>query len=243
MKNVNYRFTIGLVLIMTLLSCENNNTRVIPSNNVTSQFMDITGYTALVLNTAFEAEIYFSDTELPIEIVANDNLHQYVEIVKTSDELRVELQKNVNISGPAQLKVILSTGYLKAYTANGASVISLMDTLMADDVTINLSGASKMDGAMVVQNLSADLQDASSLDLSGETTYLGLTASGASRVSGFLFSCLNLDADLSGASEVELTVNEKINITASGASILSYKGDGAIESQNLKNASMIVKVD
>ena len=228
-----------MVLILAAMSCEKTNNMVIPSNNITSEFRDIDGYAELEVNDAFEVEVNFTETPQPVEIIANENLHQYIEIVKTSDRLVVSLQNNTSISGAATLKVVLSTGYLKGYTANGASLISLMDTLSASQVAINLTGASKMSGSIITQSLSADIRDASLLDISGETTDLNLNAQGASRMNGYSFSCVNLDADLSGASEAELTVNGKIIIKASGASILRYKGGATIESQDLKDASTV----
>jgi hypothetical protein len=239
MKKEIYKTLAGMVLILAAMSCEKTNNRVIPSNNITSEFRDITGYAELEVNDAFEVEVNFTETPQPVEIIANENLHQYIQIVKTPDRLVVGLQNNTSISGAATLKVVLSTGYLKGYTANGASLISLMDTLSASQVAINLTGASKMSGSIITQSLSADIRDASLLDITGEAIDLNLNAQGASRMSGYSFSCVNLDADLSGASESELTVNGKIIIKASGASNLRYKGGATIESQDLKDASTV----
>jgi hypothetical protein len=243
MKNYLNKSAIGLVIILAVMSCEKKNNQVIPSNNITIEFRDITGYTELGVNDAFEVEVNFTDTPKPVEIIANENLHQYIEIVKSSDKLLIGLQNNMSISGASTLKVVLSTGYLTGYTINDASLVQLVDTLLAGQVTLNLTGASHLNGPMIVQGLSANLQDASLLNIAGETVDFNLTASGASNISGYSFSCQDLDADLSDASLAELTVNGKINIKASGASILRYKGDGTIESQDLRNASEVIKID
>ncbi|MEE9462634.1 MAG: DUF2807 domain-containing protein [Bacteroidales bacterium] len=242
MKNYLIKAAIGLVIILAVMACEKNTT-VIPSDNITIEYRDIAGYTELDVNDVFEVQVNFSDTPEPVEIIANENLHQYIEVEKSSDKLLIRLQDNVSISGKAQLKVVLTTGYLTGYTANGASLIQLEDTLQASQVAIYLTGASNMSGAMIIQSLSADLRDASLLYITGETTDFSLTASGASNMNGYSFSCLNLDADLSDASLAELTVNGKINIKASGASILRYKGNGTLESQDLKDASKVIKID
>ena len=243
MKNYFIKAAIGLVIILAVMACEKKNNHVIPTNNITSEFRDITGYTELGVNDAFEVEVNFTDTPQPVEIIANENLHQYIEIVKSSDKLLIGLQNNISISGASTLKVVLSTGYLTGYSVNDASLVRLVDTLLAGQVTLNLTGASHLNGSMIVQGLSANLLDASLLDITGETTDLSLTASGASSMRGYSLSCLDLDSDLADASEVELTVNGKINIKASGASILRYKGNGTIESQDLKDASKVFKID
>ena len=77
-------FGMGVFLTLAVMSCEDKNNGIVPSQNITSEFVDISGYSALEVNDAFEAEINFSETEQPIEIIANENLHPYIEVVKTS---------------------------------------------------------------------------------------------------------------------------------------------------------------
>ena len=234
---------LGAGLILAIMSCENKNTNIIPSSNISSEYMDISGYSGLEIDATFLAEVSFTDSEEPIEIIANENLHPYVIIEKVSDVLKVRLSDNVNISGPATLKVILKTGTISSFKAGGASEISLMDTLSANTVQINLYGASKMDGSLSVQSLITDLNDASSLDVNGTTVDFEIKASGASKASDYNFACDYLDARLTGASEGRFTVLKEIEITASDASNLFYKGDAVITSQSLTGASTVVKVD
>ena len=87
----------------------------------------------------------------------------------------------LNISGQATLKVILKTGFISSYRAGGASETSLMDTLSANTVHINLYGASKMNGSLSVQSLINDLNDASSIDING-TVNFEINTSGASNL-------------------------------------------------------------
>ena len=243
MKTKLFKLMLGAGLILAIMSCENKNTNIIPSTNISSEYMDISGYSGLEIDATFLAEVNFTDSEEPIEIIANENLHSHVIIEKVSDVLKVRLSDNVNISGPATLKVILKTGFISSYRAGGASEISLMDTLSANTVHINLYGASKMNGSLSVQSLIADLNDASSLDINGTAVNFEINASGASKASDYYFACDYLDARLTDASEGRFTVLKEIEITASGASNQFYKGDAVITSQSLTGASTIVKVD
>jgi len=243
MKTKIFKLLLCSILILPIISCENKNTNIIPSQNITSQYVEITGYSGLEIDATFQAEVSFTDSEEPIEIIANENLHPYVIIEKVSDVLKVRLTDNVNISGPATLKVILKTGTISSFKAGGASEISLMDTLSANTVHINLYGASKMNGSLSVQSLIANLNDASSLDINGTAVNFEINASGASKTSDYNFTCDYLDANLSDASEARFTVLKEIEITASGASNLFYKGEAVITSQSLTGASTVVNVD
>jgi len=243
MKTKLFKLLLCVSLTIVVVSCENKNTNIIPSSNISSQYVDITGYSGLEIDAAFLAEVSFTDSEEPIEIIANENIHPHVIIEKVSDVLKVRLSNNVNISGPATLKVILKTGIISSFRAAGASEITLTNTLSANTVHINLYGASKMNGSLSVQSLITDLNDASFLDLDGTADNFELKASGASKVSDYNFTCDYLDTKLTGASEARFTVLKEIEITASGASNLFYKGDAVITSQSLTGASAVVKVE
>jgi len=243
MKTKLFKLMLGAGLILAIMSCENKNTNIIPSTNISSEYMDISGYSGLEIDATFLAEVNFTDSEEPIEIIANENLHSHVIIEKVSDVLKVRLSDNVNISGPATLKVILKTATISSFKAGGASEISLMDTLSSNNVHISLNGASKMNGSLSVQSLIADLNDASSLDINGTAVNFEINASGASKASDYNFVCDYLDANLSDASEARFTVLKEIEIIASGASNLFYKGDVVITNQSLTGASTVVKVD
>ena len=57
------------------------------------------------------------------------------------------------------------------------------------------------------------------------------------------FETNHLIANLEGASNVYMTVQQQLDVTASGASNLYYMGSGVIGVQNLSDASHITKVD
>ena len=210
-KNIS-AILISAGLLLATLSCEKNNT-IVPSNSISSQYSDISGYSELEVDATIQAEVSFSDSEELIEIVANDNLHSYIIVEKVSDVLKVRLRDNVNISGPATLKVILTSGYLNSLSAKGASKIELMDTLFTERAQINVYGASRIDGPISVQSVSANLYDASTLNLEGQAINYLLRASGASRANDYFFSCENLEASLSDGSEAKLTVHKRIDVS------------------------------
>jgi len=53
----------------------------------------------------------------------------------------------------------------------------------------------------------------------------------------------NLMAELSGGSSIILSVQDELDVTASGASTVFYKGNGVIVNQELSGGSEIVKTD
>jgi len=80
------------------------------------------------------------------------------------------------------------------------------------------------------------------MNLVGHSDVLVFDANGASYMEGYEFDTDNLEADLNGSSNLHLTVNNKMDVRANGASYVYYMGNGIISSQNLNGASEIIKV-
>jgi len=232
---------IGLSLIFN--SCKKDEDKVTPSANVTKQEFSFSDYNILDVENAFEVNLTFSDSEEKIEIEANENLHQYINVGENSNTLFISFQDNVEIEGNATLIANITTKEVFGYYATGAVSIALQNKLIADEVKIELIGACYFAGEIEVNRIEALLIGATELDISGNANSFYVVAEGASSIKNYAFIVKYLNLNLSGASYTYLTITEEMDIIASGASILYYKGDGVIKSQILTGASQIIHVD
>ena len=93
------------------------------------------------------------------------------------------------------------------------------------DIYLQAVGASQFEGScMAPGKASVEVTGASQMDWSGFIGKAHLEATGASHIRGFEMVIDNLDAEASGASGIDATVNKHLNGTASGASHIRYKG-------------------
>lgn len=225
-------------------SCEEFGDWITPSNNVTKESRVVTGYSGLDVSHAFNVYVNFSDTEESIVVEANENLHPHIVVEERNGMLVIKLQDRIHIRfGGSTLNVYITTRYLDAFDVSGASQIVLNDPLVASDVVTDLSGASSFTGDLQVEQLVTDISGASNMYLTGTADYMRADVSGASSIKDYDFSVNWFDADLSGASDAYVTINDRIDLQASGASTLNYKGDGAINSIDLSGASNIHHVN
>ena len=231
-----------LVCALFLFSCDIHENDVRPSSKITTSQVSFSDYTAIDASTAFTVYINFSDVEESIEIEANDNLHQYIEVKKENETLIIGIENGVHIRGNSTLKAYITTKNISSFSASGASKIIVEDLIEASNVNIYLSGASNFSGELKVDQLFADVSGASVLNIAGFSNDFELEASGASVFSDYEFKTSTIDADLSGASNAALTIEDEIYIEASGASILKYKGNAVITHQDLSGASSIKKM-
>jgi phage shock protein PspC (stress-responsive transcriptional regulator) len=124
---------------------------------------------------------------------------------------------------------------------SGASK-STVSGFESEEFSLNLSGASKSDIDMNVDDITIDISGASKLTLVGQAKNVVAEASGASKIYAFGFSSKNIELDLSGASKAEVNVSDSLNIDASGASIIYVYGDPTIES-SLSGSSRVYEIE
>ena len=239
----NYLSLTLLCSSLFIFSCDVYENDVVPNGKTTTMQASFSNYHVIDASSAFSVYVTFSDTDESIEIEANDNLHQYIEVKKVNGALKIGLEQNIRIRGNATLNAYITTKRVSGYDASGASRFIVEDVINEDDIDLYLSGASTFTGEINTKKIYADLSGASTLNISGSTNDFILDASGASVVRDYNFESNSLDADLSGASNVYLTVDNEIKVEASGASILRYKGDAVISRQDLSGASSVKKMD
>jgi len=143
-------------------------------------------------------------------------------------------------TGNKKLKAYISIKQIDKLTVSGACDVFLSGTLKADDLTVNLSGASDLKGKIDIKKLSVDISGASDMNITGGTAgQLTIEARGASNFKGFDLVTDYCDAKASGASDIRITVNKELSAHASGASNVQYRGEGLIKDLRTSGASSV----
>ncbi|MDP4286159.1 MAG: head GIN domain-containing protein [Bacteroidota bacterium] len=138
-----------------------------------------------------------------------------------------------------KLRAYISFKTLESLEASGACYILVNGTLKANSFKLKLSGACDIKGNVNIDNLSIELSGASNVKVNGTLQNLKISASGASDVKNYDLVTDNCEADLSGASDVRITINKSVAAKASGASSLYYKGNPERKIINASGASSI----
>jgi len=174
------------------------------------------------VDDAFSATIRVGAAASSGSVRIDDNLVDRLRIDVDGDTLSIELDGRVR---NATLELHLSLDRLERLWASGASRVRV-DGVVDDDLGIDASGASSIDiPAAELDELVVGLSGASRATLGGSASTLDAEVSGASRLASFDLATDEARVAVSGAGEVELTVEDELEATASGASSVRYEGD------------------
>jgi hypothetical protein len=178
------------------------------------------------VSSAFEFAITRGDS-YSVLVQADQALAENIAVDQSGATLNVYLKPLTLLGGWTSPKVIITMPYIAGLDASGASKGTVGGfTAAAAGLTLNLSGASKLDlDGGDLDHLSANVSGASDVRVKNlAAAAANLDISGASKFAGEAGTVTvgTLALQLSGASKVSLDVSGKITGSVSGASTLRY---------------------
>lgn len=148
-------------------------------------------------------------------------------------------EKGLQWSGDRKLKAYVSFKTINKLRASGSSDIFANGVIKSESLELGLSGSSDFKGAVDVQELSLHQSGSSDAKISGRAGTLKIDVSGASDVDGYELAADYCDANASGASDIQLTINKELTARASGSSDIYYKGSGVIKDVKSSGSSTV----
>jgi hypothetical protein len=262
MKKLAVLFSVIFIfsILLFLMGCTGTfGTPVSGNEHLENQSFDYVGFNKLEISHAFVVELTKSDS-FSIRINADSNLFEYMDIRKVGDTLYVGLQKNhayfnttqrayitmpdirgLVASGASMIDIngFSSTNDLRL-EASGASQIELID-IKAGDTNIEVSGASRIFGELLMQSGNYEVSGASTLELEGTAENIKADISGASSGKLEAFSIVDADMTISGASNATINLSGRLDANVSGASRLYYMGNPTLGNIDVTGASTFHK--
>lgn len=208
-----------------------------------AQLKDIGSFTAVSVSDGID--LYLSQgNEDAIAVSAGETY--YRDRIKTSVENGVlkiwyDARGMDNNTRNKKLKAYVSFKNINRLSASGASDVYVNGSIKGNELAIRLSGASDLKLKVELNKLSIDQSGASDVTISGKTSSLNIEAGGASDVNGYALETEQCIARASGASDITVTVSKELVAHASGASSISYKGNGIVKEVRSSGASSVNK--
>lgn len=204
--------------------------------NASFNKIEISHNIKLILNQSDETALAVSAVE-----------EKYISDIKTAVENNVLKISRVGSQSWSnknrKYTVYLSFKDLNMISASGAAEIVVIGAIRSSNLSISLSGASDLKGTFRADSLYLDLSGASEAKMNGKVEVLNMECSGASDFDGYNLIAENCMVDVSGASDVYITVNKLLRGNASGASNLYYRGDATITELKKSGASDIKRTN
>ena len=207
--------------------------KITGEGEVLERTIDVSGFDEIEVGSTIEVYLR-TDSAYGLTVMAQENLHDHIQVSVDGSVLELGTEGQISFSEP--IRIWVSAPQIRALSCSGAARLFGQNVLNAEDIKIEMSGASSMDLEALVQVLDCELSGASELRIRGEAGETLIEASGASKYLGTGFSTRLLKVDISGAGMAELGVSEALDGKISGAGKVNYQGDPAVVDLDLSGA-------
>ena len=195
-------------------------------NDKNAEVRNVSAFTGIKVSGGID--VYLSQSnEYALAVSASDK--------KSNVNIKTEVHNGIlhifydgnsfRLSPNHKLRTYISFKTLESLEGSGASDFIINGTLKANSLKIELSGASEIKGNLHLDNLLLNMEGASIVKVNGTVKNIKINASGASDMKNYDLVVDHCIAELSGASDVKITINKSLSAKASGASLLYYKGN------------------
>lgn len=236
MTTRNHLFSSSIILLVIsalTVSCDYSNDPG-PLQETQKEFTTV-DFDRLEIGDAFNITVQQGDF-FGISVRGDRRNIDDLQVTKEGSTLMVRFQNNRNRKHDTYITITMPE--LVSVNFSGASDSRISGFEDLETLGIYLSGASVSQVDASASNVKVILSGASYLNLRGSGESMQAEATGASIFKAFLFPVTQADINASGASRGSVTVTDQLKATASGASVISYRGSPVVIS-NVSGASTV----
>lgn len=213
--------------------------RITPSGDIVTLTPDLADFDKIQASYAFDVQVVQGDA-FSVTIRMDDNLTEYLDARVDGTTLLLGLDPSIGFNfGAATLEAEVTMPELRGAEASGASKVRLTGFDSTEDLRLEASGASSILGDIAAGDIDIDVSGASTVSLSGDGDALSLFVSGASTASLGELAVTDAHVEVSGASRATVNPSGTLDAEASGASVVTYRGNPTMGTIDVSGASKV----
>jgi hypothetical protein len=226
---------VALLIPGLSLGCERIS--VTGSGNLTTETHDLTGFTRVEAQSGFQIEVTQSST-FSIEITADDNIHEFIEVQKSGETLSIRLRGN-RFYHSVTLEATVTMPELYKIELSGGSQATITGFSSSHDFEAEMSGGSQLSGDITAADADFELSGGSQVNLEGTGDGLVVDASGGSQLDLEGFSINDAYIEISGGGRATVNVSGTLDVNLSGGSKVLYVGEPTLGDIQLSGDSTV----
>jgi hypothetical protein len=175
------------------------------SGNRQTQKREVAPFTSIASDGAFTVEVV-CQKDVSLEIEGDDNVLPLISSEVSGNVLRLKNSKSYSINQPILVRI--SVPNLEGLSINGAGKFDI----------------SKLNS----ERFEIDANGAPSINVSGSTKHMDIETNGAANIDTHNLRAARVVVESKGVSKVDLGVSDQLDVTVSGPSQVTYRGDPVV---------------
>lgn len=228
----------GILSFICLQSCVFGdwNNGITGNGNVQTEIIDIDGFTGVHASAGLD--VVLTQGEFYVEVIADENLQEYITVELKGDMLVIGSERNIY---RAESKVVnVSLPDLEALKISSAGDMDADSDFVCEDLKISISSAGDLKLGVTAESIDINISSSGDCDLWGKTKDFDASLSSAGDLNAYDLEADYVKVRVSSAGDAKVWANEEIDMGASSAGSIYYKGDAKVSHQSTSSAGSIV---
>ncbi len=227
-----------VTLSFSLNSCyEFIDNAITGSGHVISENRTISDFNGISASAGLKVFVEFGEMSNEIEVIADDNLMEYIITEVEGGVLKIKTRKNIRNSKSREIYV--QAGKIDRINGSSAAKIYGSSTLNGREVDIESSSAARIELNIIADEIDLNISSSGSISLSGEVENLIADVSSAGALSASELKARDCTINVSSAGNASIYVFGELNAEASSAGHIKYKGNPENKSISKSSAGSI----
>ncbi|WP_276498360.1 head GIN domain-containing protein [Pontibacter litorisediminis] len=208
------------------------------SGEVKSQSRSVSNIRGIEVSGGFVVEVTQGSNE-GVRLEAQENLLDNIKTEVRNGILHIYNDKGISTS--KSMKAFVTLQNMESINISGGVKVIGNSSFKAPVLKLDMSGGSNVKLTIATDQVKGNLSGASKVELLGKAGEVNMQLSGASKMEASELEAKQVYVQASGASSVKVYAQEALDINASGASAVYYKGSPSITS-NVSSAARVGKL-
>lgn len=179
-----------------------------------------------------------------LKIETDQNIFDNLEVEVDGHELIIGPKKYHTFISPTRFIITTNSSALEGFKMAGSGDANLGEGLKGDKFVINLAGGGCITAdSIAYDNLNCKIAGNGTLCLSGTADKLDLKSAGDCKVEAFGLTTNIFKSKSAGNSTVEITVNQKIDVSMIGNGEIKYKGNPPYSNRKVIGNSSLIHIE
>ncbi|MBN2461964.1 MAG: DUF2807 domain-containing protein [Candidatus Cloacimonetes bacterium] len=236
-KSIHTSFLI--ILFLSLNSCYFNFRETVYGNgNVVTEERDADSFDKLKVSSGIDAIITQGEEE-SIKVIADENLLEYIKTEIYDNTLRIYTDANIRHAKSKEVHLVYKQ--LRKINISSAGDVEGTNRMKADELDLDLSSAGNLSLDVEAVKIWCSISSAGDVNLSGTVDELEADLSSAGDLNAYDLVARKAHVNVSSAGNAKICATEEVDLNASSAGDIYYKGDPKTIRTNKSSAGSIIK--
>lgn len=228
-----------LFATLTLTSCYfgdwNNGVR--GEGNVTTEVVSVDDFTGVHASSGIDVTI--SQGDYYVEVVADENLHEYITVEREGRMLKIGSERNIY---RAESKVVhVTLPELTEIKISSAGDVEAKTDFECEELDISISSAGDLELGVTADEIDLSISSSGDCNLWGRTGRFDAQLSSAGDLNAYDLEADYVSVRVSSAGDARVYASKEIEMSASSAGNIYYKGDAHVKRSSTSSAGSIIR--